>query len=386
MLRLFERKLETENLTAPNPVVVRLSSNDRLPQVLRQNEFYLSKSEGILPEGFAGYLLVNQAKNSPTPKGLSNIVRLDQEFSYLEEGDVLRLNPSESSIRILYRKNSPNNYFLITEQCNSFCIMCSQPPRDINDDYRVDEILQTIPLIDKATHEIGLSGGEPTLIGDRLVQLIKQFKYHLPDTALHILTNGRLFSNTSYTQKFEHLEHHDCMFGIPLYSNLPEVHDYIVQAKDAYDQTIKGILNLKKIGQRVEIRVVVHQANYKTLNQLAEFIARNLTFVDQVVFMGLEPTGFAKVNMKALWIDPFDYQSYLEDAIRALDRSKIQTKIYNVQLCLLRESIAHKGVRSISDWKREYAQECDSCTRIDECCGIFGTGTAKRSAHLKAYS
>ena len=262
MLHLFEQNLEIDNLTVPDPIVVKISSNDRLPNVLRKSEFYLSKSEGVLPEGFSGYLLVNQAKNSSSPNDLSNVVRLDQKFSYLEDGDVLRFNPSESSIRILYRKNSPNNYFLITERCNSFCLMCSQPPRDINDDYRVDEILQTIPLIDKATQEIGLSGGEPTLIGDRLVHLIKQFKHHLPDTALHILTNGRLFSNSNYTQKFEHLNHHDCMFGIPLYSDLPEVHDYIVQSKDAYDQTIKGILNLKKIGQRARKRDNKWQTHY----------------------------------------------------------------------------------------------------------------------------
>ncbi len=40
--------------------------------------------------------------------------------------------------------------------------------------------------------------------------------------------------------------------------------------------TIEGILNLKRCGVRVEIRVVIHRETYKRLPELARFIARNL--------------------------------------------------------------------------------------------------------------
>jgi His-Xaa-Ser system radical SAM maturase HxsC len=382
LLPLSKKRLVVRNCDLSQPLISKVTTNPATPIVLRPNYFYIGHSQQEFPLGFSGYLLTDESL--VIDEKFRNIVSIGSEFSYISDGDIIRFNPTDSSVRVVYRRNSPNNYFLITEQCNSYCIMCSQPPRDIDDSYLVDEILETIPLIDKSTREIGLSGGEPTLIGDKLVGLIKKFKNYLPSTTLHILTNGRLFSNYSYAKKFESIEHQDCMFGVPLYADLPELHDYIVQADNAFDQTIKGILNLKKYGQRVEIRVVVHHENYSRLEFLAEYIARNLTFVDQVVFMGLEPTGFAKVNMGVLWIDPVEYQKELVKAINILDRYRIVSKIYNIQLCLLDPSISHKSVRSISDWKTEYIDECLECVKSADCCGLFGTGTGKHSDSIKA--
>ena len=48
------------------------------------------------------------------------------------------------------------------------------------------------------------------------------------------------------------------MAAIPVYASTDSVHDYVVQAKGAFDETILGILKLKDRGQRVEIRVVLH--------------------------------------------------------------------------------------------------------------------------------
>jgi len=43
------------------------------------------------------------------------------------------------------------------------------------------------------TQSIGLTGGEPSLLGQSLIELIRCAKYNLPKTALHILSNGRGF-------------------------------------------------------------------------------------------------------------------------------------------------------------------------------------------------
>ena len=98
------------------------------------------------------------------------------------------------------------------------------------------------------------------------------------------------------------------MAGIPVYSNLSSVHNYVVQADRAFDETIRGIRNLKQLGQRVEIRVVLHKQTYASLPRSAEFIARNMLFVDHVALMGLEITGFTRADLPVIWIDPADYQ------------------------------------------------------------------------------
>jgi len=37
------------------------------------------------------------------------------------------------------------------------------------------------------------------------------------------------------------------LIGIPIYSDDPVRHDYVVQSKGAFDETIQGILNLNSL-------------------------------------------------------------------------------------------------------------------------------------------
>ena len=75
-------------------------------------------------------------------------------------GDVVRLGEGSPRVSVLYRRGSNSNTLLATERCNSFCVMCSQPPRDVDDAWLVGEMIDTIPLIDRAEVQLGISGGE----------------------------------------------------------------------------------------------------------------------------------------------------------------------------------------------------------------------------------
>ncbi|RZK63663.1 MAG: His-Xaa-Ser system radical SAM maturase HxsC, partial [Pedobacter sp.] len=72
--------------------------------------------------------------------------------------------------------------------------MCSQPPRDRDDSYLMDLYDQLLPLIPKDCPELGLTGGEPTLLGGRFFHLLESIKRELPETDVHCLTNGRSFA------------------------------------------------------------------------------------------------------------------------------------------------------------------------------------------------
>jgi His-Xaa-Ser system radical SAM maturase HxsC len=169
------------------------------------------------------------------------------------------------------------------------------------------------------------------------------------------------------------------MLGIPLYSELAHLHDYCVQADGAYDETVRGILNLKRHRVRVEIRAVLQRPTTERLPELARFIARNLLFVDHVALMGLEVTGFARANLDRLWIDPIDYAAELSEAVRILTQAGIKTSIYNSQLCVLPPELRRYARRSISDWKQEYLPSCDGCSLKPECAGFFATSGLKHS-------
>lgn len=369
------------DLPTQGRVTVRASTDINRPIPLRKREAFII-DDAEIPDGFGWYIVTES--NAHRKHELRNraAIHLPPGFEYLADGDILRVAASECSTRTIFRKAASINSFLLTERCNNYCLMCSQPPRNVQDGWIVDEILEALPLIDPATSEIMFSGGEPTLLGDRFLELVQAAKSFLPWTALHVLSNGRSFANSQFGQSLGEIGHADLMIGIPVYSDLPHIHDYVVQADGAFDETIRGILNLKQAGVPVEIRVVLHKQTVPRLRQLAEFLTRNLLFVDHVALMGLEMTGFTKANLEALWIDPADYAAELAAAVGILDRAKIKTSIYNSQLCLIDPSIWKFARRSISDWKQEYIPECEGCSVRERCGGFFASSALRRSAHI----
>src|SRR5204863_9469496 len=108
------------------------------------------------------------------------------------------------------------------------------------------------------TAELGITGGEPTLLKDDLLKIVSRCKELHPHMALHILSHGRLFLYGAFARRLAEIGHPDLMLGIPLYSDLDYEHDYVVQARGAFDETMVGLHNLERFGVRVEIRVVIH--------------------------------------------------------------------------------------------------------------------------------
>jgi His-Xaa-Ser system radical SAM maturase HxsC len=386
MLTLSGRIVELRDFPedAARSVVRVTDQQDRLFP-LRAREAYLARGND-LPKGFGTYLALarNAAVLNTLPAGAKAAV-LPDEYDYLSDGDLLRLWPDRKELRTIYRRNAVHSSFLLTERCNHYCLMCSQPPKDIDDRWIIDEILAALPLIDRSTRAITFTGGEPTLLGDDFLRILRAAKSYLPETAIHILSNGRRFIEAEFVAKYADIHHPDIMLGIPLYSDLSTIHDHVVQADGAFDETIRGILNLKRHGQRVEIRVVVHRLTYDRLPQLAEFIARNLTFVDQVVLMGLEITGFTRANLEALWIDPVDYQRELYDAVTCLDDNRMRVSIYNHQLCTLDRRLWPFASKSISDWKNEYKPACAGCLEQTRCGGFFASSSIRHSDHIRPF-
>ncbi len=160
----------------------------------------------------------------------------------------------------------------------------------------------------------------------------------------------------------------------------------MVQSKGAFDDTIRGILNLKEVGQKVEIRVVIHKQTIDRLVRTCEFIARNLLFVDHVALMGLEITGFTRPNLEVLWIDPYGYKDVLSEAVALLNSYGVPTSVYNHQLCTINPDVMGNYRRSISDWKTEFLDECVTCAKRSDCGGLFSSSKMYRhSKYIKAF-
>lgn len=384
MIKLGGRVIQIHETKSHEGKLFALSTNANLPPILRGNKAFIAKSKNI-PEGFSHYITFESQAKVIQFSDTSSFTVLPDEYDYLSDEDVVRITPNKEHIRVLFRKTASNNTILITEQCNHYCLMCSQPPKNHDDSHLLQEAFDLIKLVPKNTKEIGFTGGEPTLFGERFLKLLDFTKSHLPETGIHILSNGRSFKDMQFTKKYAGIDHFDMMIGIPIYSSNPSMHDFIVQSQGAFDETLAGILNLKRMNQKVEIRVVVHKQSITDLLDLCEFIGRNLLFVDHVALMGLEMMGFTRANLDSLWIDPFDYKDTLSEAVQILSSYGLTTSVYNHQLCLVNEDILPFYRRSISDWKNEFAPECEGCNKKSSCGGFFSSSLQHRySDYIKA--
>jgi His-Xaa-Ser system radical SAM maturase HxsC len=322
------------------------------------------------------------ARRSGVSETPGPVLRLGPDLAHLDSGDIIHVPGDGRRVAVLWKNSARHNGLLLTEQCDNYCLMCSQPPKERDDSWLFDRARKVISLLPQGARALSLTGGEPTLHADALIGLLEHCKRVAPKLSVHLLSNGRRFADPEFTSRYAAVGLADIMVGIPLYAPEPGLHDFIVQAVGAFDETVHGILNLASFGQAVEIRVVVQRHTVPVLLALAKFIVRNTPFVAQVALMGLEMTGLARPNSPLVWADPADYQHELAEAVDTLATAGITTRIYNHQLCVLDRNLWPYAVPSISDWKNDYLDICGTCSVRDACGGVFTTSGNRLSKHL----
>ena len=341
----------------------------------RSNEILVSDNVSKAAFGYSAIITTH-----PIVPGNTKPYVLIDSIEDFHEGDVVVLN-QKGEIIFVYEITSCHNAIMATERCNHRCIMCPQPPV-LQEKDKTQFNLKLISLMDKDTQEIGITGGEPTLIGDKLFILIRQIQKQLPKASISILSNGVKFADKEYAMKLAKCRHQDLQIDIPLFSDITEEHNRIVGANTFY-KTVQGLYNLALFRQRIGLRIVVHKQTYKRLPQFADFLYHNFPFVSQVAFMQMETTGLAKENFDDLWIDPYDYNEQLREAVLLLADRGMKPYIYNAQLCVLPEDIRCYAQQSISDWKDIYIPECEGCALKGQCAGFFESNRQAYSTHIR---
>jgi len=343
----------------------------------KKNLIYVTNDKNISK----GYLASITSSNGVFNKTLQYVDNVEN-ISELHDNDIIIVYPNGNIIE-LFDSTSIHNSIFITERCNSNCIMCPQPPVKEEED-KLKLNLKYISLIDKKTKSISITGGEPTLIGDKLFDILNAINSRIPSASINILSNGINFANYEYAKQFAQVIKQEIVVDIPIFSDIDTIHNSIVRVNSFY-KTIQGIYNLAKFNIKIGIRIVVHKMNYDRLPELSEFIYSNFPFVYHVTFIQMEPVGFARYNLDSLWIDPLDYNNELKKAVLNLHNRDIYVSIFNAQLCVLPDELKRFSVQSISDWKDIYIQECDTCIQKKQCGGFFSSSNEIHSRGISAF-
>lgn len=283
-------------------------------------------------------------------------------------GDVLLIDPHNGRAERIFRHGSPHNTLLVTERCDQLCVMCSQPPKKTHVD-RFSYFEQAC-LLCAEDSLIGISGGEPTLYKEELFRLIEQTAALRPDVGFHILSNGQHFTADDI-DRLKQPAYRNVIWGVPLYSAVPALHDEIVGKSGAHARLLESFATLMRAGARVELRTVLLSPNVSGLPDLARFISRQLGFIECWSIMQLENIGFAKNRWSNLYVDHREHFGMISASIDIAQMRHVPVRLFNFPRCTVPENYRDLAPASISDWKRKYAPACDACNQQDACAGFF---------------
>jgi His-Xaa-Ser system radical SAM maturase HxsC len=301
--------------------------------------------------------------------GLPNLIWV--ESACLEAADVVVTMADKDEVIVLFRETDRHHALFLTNRCNSYCLMCSQPPTTADDSWLVEEAIDAIRHIRRSPQVLGLTGGEPLLLGAGLRRVLDSIARYHPHTKVEVLTNGRLFSDQHLSRQLLERLTVQVRWLVPLYAHADFVHDFVVQSPGAFDETIAGLLELQAWRQEIQLRVVLIEPVLKVLPELAGFIGRNFPFVREVALMGCEPIGFAMANRDTCEVDLAQWGRTLEQASRILRRHSVTYLLMNAPLCALPQALWASASKSISDWKNVFPSECDGCEMKSDCSGLF---------------
>lgn len=285
----------------------------------------------------------------------------------LIDGDVIMLLPGSNSAHRLIREGTIHNSFLVTEQCDQLCVMCSQPPKRFHSDFF--SAFTQAALLSPKDSTIGITGGEPLLHKARLFELLLTVKKHRSDVHFHVLTNAQHFDDQD---TFVLSELRDTVtWGIPLYSVTARSHDAIVGKVGAFERLMKSLALLAGATARIELRTVVINSNVAHLLSLSEFISVKLFGIEIWAIMQMENIGYGRMNWKREFADTSVDFSAVSRAIDLSVGRNIQTILYNFPLCSVPLAYRQFCASSISDWKRRYFPRCNGCSLRNTCGGFF---------------
>ncbi|MBX5213963.1 His-Xaa-Ser system radical SAM maturase HxsC [Rhizobium sp. NLR10a] len=346
---MIDLRIKIEPLPIVDPLIVRLRND---ADDLGPNDAVLIGADGARREyDFQGFSLTLHTKDG---------VALDN--------DVIVVLPGQTSARRLIRADSQHNTFLITEQCDQLCLMCSQPPKKNHVDLFAE--LETAASLAPANAYIGLSGGEPLLHKDKLFAMLLSLSKVRPDLKFHILSNGQHLDEVDIA-KLQEIGVERILWGIPLYAADAQLHDAIVKKAGAYDRLLQSFAILFEAGAAIELRTVVMQQNYWKLPALAGFVATALPFVERWAIMQLENIGFGRMNWDMSFKDTSLDFSNVARAINIATAGDVPVQLYNFPLCSVPARYRHLAAASISDWKNRQEPFCIDCSARQRCGGFF---------------
>lgn len=215
--------------------------------------------------------------------------------------------------------------------CNNRCVFCAQGhKREGCPQVPFDELLKRMQEGRRTSDELVLTGGEPTARPDivRLVAAARAMGYRL----VQVQTNGRMLAYGKLVDEL--IRAGATEFSPALHGASSEVHDSLTRAPGSFEQTVRGIRNVRERGMPVVTNSVVVKANLGQLPELVELLGSLGVQQSQLAFV--HPVGTAFELFDEVVPRLADVVEPVRASVRAAKRHSMRLVTEAVPLCFLR--------------------------------------------------
>jgi MoaA/NifB/PqqE/SkfB family radical SAM enzyme len=274
----------------------------------------------------------------------------------------------------------------VTDLCNEKCTFCVVgSPLYKKDTVRYADLARFLVENAGSGYEVvNLHGGEPT-IHPRLFDLLdaaKLFGYPV----IQLQTNARRLKDPAFVARLA--ERNVQRYVVSLHGVDAGVQDLLTQTPGGYDETIKGIRNVKAAGARVQVNTVLTRTNMAQLGAICRLCME--LGVDQINISNLHPVGSGYFALDQQAPDVAETRRYLLPAVEEVLAAGHEITLEGFPLCVVapHERLAieddsrdirmmyhgevHDSYDTFMDEEcRSYGPPCQGCALRSNCGGVY---------------
>lgn len=251
---------------------------------------------------------------------------LNREYFYISDGEIDR-NKFLSFFTSLLEFNAPHQFKITLPHksskililsfkggCSRKCIFCSphiaKIPFKKNNLKLLNKRLENIRRKNKKLKKLYLVSHEP-LLHPQIIGILEMASKYFKE----ILTFGcaKILSNNSFVNALKNTNL-TCL-QIPLYSTVPEIHDFIVGIKGDFSETLKAIENLRRTKIKIYTHSILLKHNIHHLIKDEKFIKNKLSLPFTVSPLKKRKTGKNYTKFQPSFSEIFHYLKGIDSMV-----------------------------------------------------------------------
>jgi len=219
-------------------------------------------------------------------------------------------------------------------QCNNRCLFCIQGDKRFFCPNKTDKEIKNILKRERQNHNsVVFTGGEPTMRKELInwIAYAKKLRYN----PIQIQSNGRMFSYLEYCQDLIKAGANE--FAPAIHGATAKIHDTLTRSPGSFEQTVKGIQNLRRLNQYIITNTVVTRFNYKDLPNLAELLVKLQVNQFQFAFMHINTNIEHNKKLIDLVVPRYhEVEQYIHKGLIIGDRAGIKVMAEAMPYCFMK--------------------------------------------------